>query len=95
MPYLKAKDATRLKASLPTPTSAGELNYCIAQLTMNYLGVLAVVDYSALNAAIGALESAKLEIYRRLVAPYENGKIREHGDCFHEFIRKHNIPTLL
>jgi hypothetical protein len=37
-------------------------------------------NYSAYNAVIGALECAKLEMYRRLVAPYEDKKIIENGD---------------
>ena len=35
-----------------------------------------------LNAAIGVLECAKLELYRRVVAMYEDGKIKENGDVF-------------
>ncbi len=34
------------------------------------------------NAVVGALECAKLELYRRMVAPYENGKIAENGDVY-------------
>ena len=40
------------------------------------------IRYAHLNEAIGALESAKLELYRRLAAPYEDEKIRESGDVY-------------
>jgi len=32
--------------------------------------------------AIGALECAKLELYRRVAAPYEDTKIAENGDVY-------------
>jgi len=31
---------------------------------------------------LGSVEAAKLEIYRRLIAPYEDTKIKENGDVF-------------
>ncbi len=34
------------------------------------------------NALIGVLESAKLELYRRMIAPYEDVKMKENGDCY-------------
>ena len=37
-------------------------------------------NYEDYRNFIGELESAKLEIYRRLVAPYEDKKIKENGD---------------
>ena len=37
-------------------------------------------NYQAINDIIGALESAKLEFYRRPVAIYEDKKIIENGD---------------
>ena len=36
--------------------------------------------YQTFNDVTGALENAKLEIYRRMVAPYEDEKIVENGD---------------
>jgi len=35
-----------------------------------------------INAIIGALECAKLELYRRVAAPYEDDKIAENGDVY-------------
>ena len=57
---------------------------------MNYL-ISAIIDqtltrqgvrYQNLNAIIGALECAKLELYRRVAAPYEDVKITENGDVY-------------
>jgi hypothetical protein len=38
--------------------------------------------YALLNEAIGALECAKIELYRRLAAPYEDEKRQETGDVY-------------
>lgn len=38
--------------------------------------------YQDHNDVMGALEGAKQEYYRRIVAPYENEKIKENGDVY-------------
>jgi hypothetical protein len=38
--------------------------------------------YAHINEAIGALECAKLELYRRVAAPYEDEKMKESGDVY-------------
>jgi len=38
--------------------------------------------YQTFNDILGALEGAKLEVYRRVVGPYENGKMSENGDVY-------------
>lgn len=58
----------------------GELNYAITRIVDNYLGP--TPNYDGLNAAIGVLECAKLELYRRVVAPYEDAKLRLNGDAY-------------
>ncbi len=62
------------------PGNPGELNYCLTRLCIEYAG--SHPNYERLNAIIGALEACKLEFYRRMVAPYEDGKIRENGDVY-------------
>ncbi|MCD6403165.1 MAG: hypothetical protein J7K98_02455 [Candidatus Aenigmarchaeota archaeon] len=37
-------------------------------------------NYFELNRAVGVLTSVLLEFYRRVVAPYENEKLKQHGD---------------
>lgn len=61
--------------------SAGDLNYLITSTIKAYVEVKGK-RYQTLNDAIGALEGAKLELYRREVAPYENAKLAENGDVF-------------
>jgi len=53
----------------------GKLNYFLFKLAKKTCSCYA--DYAAF---LGELEAAKLEIYRRQVAPYENKKIKENGD---------------
>jgi hypothetical protein len=40
------------------------------------------IKYANINEAIGVLECAKLELYRRIAAPYEDHKISETGDVY-------------
>jgi len=59
----------------------GELNYAITELMINYLNRKGV-SYTNMNEVIGVLECAKLELYRRMAAPYEDTKIEENGDVY-------------
>jgi len=92
LPYIKDKDRDRLDPTLehtwPTGVhrcdsaeNPGELNFQITMLCDDYLGNRGI-SYAVLNEVIGALECAKLEMYRRLVAPYEDKKIKENGDVY-------------
>lgn len=56
--------------------SHGCLNYAITRLCLS----MNPKRYEDYNALIGVLECAKLELYRRAVAPYEDGAIRRNGD---------------
>ena len=49
---------------------------------MAYLRRKAPWGYQHVNDALGALEGAKLELYRRVAAPYENDKAVQHGDVY-------------
>ena len=60
------------------PCNPGTLNYIITKVVHWYLGDNP--NYERYNAAIGVLECAKLELYRRKVSPYEDEKINENGD---------------
>lgn len=62
-------------------SASGELNYRITNLINGYLKIYGF-DYQRINDVIGALEGAKLEFYRRLVAPYETGKMHKNGDVY-------------
>ncbi len=57
---------------------SGHLNYVISRLVLAAFGWRA--NYVQANMVVGVLEAAKLEFYRRTVAPYEDKKIEENGD---------------
>jgi hypothetical protein len=71
-------------------TLAGNLNYTITTLIHKVYAenddktLGRKLSYSEYNEIIGLLECAKLEVYRRHVAPYEDIKIKENGDVFPE-----------
>ena len=60
----------------------GDLNYTITRLCDAYLSTEEGIRYSRLNDLVGALECAKLELYRRVAAPYEDLKAQENGDAY-------------
>lgn len=64
------------------PALPGELNYVITKLCCEYaLG--GPLNYEVINDVIGALEGAKMEFYRRIVAVYEDQKKEENGDVYY------------
>lgn len=81
MPYIDPEAKTRLESG-ERPATAGELNYAITRLVDAYLRDKGGVRYAHLNEVIGALECAKLELYRRVAAPYEDRKMAEAGDVY-------------
>ncbi len=85
MPYILPEARTRLDAGAD-PADAGELNYAVTRLVDAYLSARAIeagrLRYAHLNEAMGVLECAKLELYRRVAAPYEDDKIVESGDVY-------------
>lgn len=59
----------------------GDLNYAITKLMDEWVGQEGL-SYDAINTAIGVLECVKLELYRRVAAPYEDNKIEQNGDVY-------------
>jgi hypothetical protein len=57
---------------------SGTMNYVISKLLHNWL-IKKRLSYSVLNAAIGILECAKMELFRMVAAPYEQKKRLENG----------------
>lgn len=78
MPYIKKRNRD---AASRMPCNPGELNFTITQLCTGYM-VRNGLNYANINEVMGALESAKLEFYRRVAAPYEDKKIFENGDVY-------------
>ena len=56
----------------------GDLNYIMTAIIKTYLGQ--APGYTRYNAAIGVLECAKLEVYRKWLVPYEDVKAMENGE---------------
>lgn len=81
MPYIEPDERRRL-AGGGKPENAGELNYAITRLIDDYLHERGKIRYAHLNEVVGVLECAKLELYRRIAAPYEDQKIDESGDVY-------------
>lgn len=64
-----------------SPQNPGELNYLITRLVNKYIQTEGL-SYATINDIVGAIEGAKLEFYRRVVAPYEDEKIKTNGDVY-------------
>jgi hypothetical protein len=82
MPYIPQNE--RLTYRTPcTPTTSGQLNYSITELLTWYIdAVYGKLTYAAINDVVGVLECTKLELYRRVAAPYENYKCLLNGDVY-------------
>jgi hypothetical protein len=84
MPYIEVTARPSLDDHLRTTAAVGELNYASTHLILKFIREQGGLSYTTANAAIGALECAKLELYRRLVVPYEDNKVAEKGDVYPE-----------
>lgn len=87
MPYIKREDRPKLDAllepliaelrSAPLDAQDGRVNYVMTQLVRK---VYIPRSYASLNRSLGVLQAVSLELYRRVIAPYEDFKIQENGD---------------
>lgn len=91
MPYICLKDREKFDGIIRNAVSAltegqdvgigfteGELNYLISGITWRLFAKNR--RYKVGNALMGVLECVKLELYRRLLAPYEEKMIQNNGD---------------
>lgn len=82
MPYIKSTFHRKLldeiiNDNLDLFAETGNLNYFLYKLSQRLCK-----RYKNWRDILGELEAAKLEIYRRQTAPYEDKKIEENGDIF-------------
>lgn len=72
---------------------AGDVNYIITRLVTGALSPSARWSYAELNEAIGVLECAKQELYRRVGGPKEDLAVLENGDTaeYHNWMSQ-NFP---
>jgi hypothetical protein len=86
VPYIDSKAREELlRHPARKISNPGELNFMFTYLIEQYLQSNGR-NYQRYNDVIGALEGAKLEMYRRSVAPYEDVKIKQNGDV--EFVER-------
>jgi len=82
MPYVKQCVRTYWRDVLDYFTEnelqSATLNYIITSLLLK----TNPQNYEDFNSLIGVLECVKLELYRRMVAPYEDQKRKENGDVY-------------
>jgi hypothetical protein len=71
-----------LATAMQDGCTPGDLNYLFTRLALSYVEASGGLKYAYINDVLGAFEGAKLELYRRLAAPYEDTKIEENGDVY-------------
>lgn len=83
MPYIKREDRDVINDLIDEVADyvsihPGRVNYTITRLLHNVI-LNKTLSYTVLNGLIGVLECAKLELYRQIVAPYEDQKKAING----------------
>ena len=86
MPYIKQEQRPAIDElvkplidhlkSLPLEDQDGSLNYAVTKIIKNVYPQ----KYFHFNRALGVLTAITLELYRKIVGPYEDTKIKENGD---------------
>jgi hypothetical protein len=80
VPYLNQAIRSSLEAGRK-PTIGGELNFLISSLLNQFIKDKGLT-YANINEAVGALECAKIEFYRRVAAHYEDNTIVSNGEVY-------------
>lgn len=80
MPYLSQAVRESLNDGRKA-NNGGELNFQISKLVNDFIAMRGL-SYSTINEAVGALECAKLEAYRRVAAGYEDKKVIDNGEVY-------------
>jgi hypothetical protein len=76
MPYITEQHRKELE--IRRPLRPGEITYEVYKLCKEYLGEH--FRYDDIAIVVGCLETAKMELYRRVAAPYEDKKLAQNGD---------------
>ena len=87
MPYIHPELRPKLdyvvhQLEHPQGLQPGELNYLITKIVLAWLGPPTTRNYARLSAALGVLTDVHDELYRRIVADYEDRKWAENGDVY-------------
>ena len=80
MPYIEKSGRSDLDyvVNYIGQLTPGELNYLITKVLLSQEHDC----YSNFVTFLGTLEAVKLELYRRMIGPYEDKKKEENGDVF-------------
>lgn len=79
LPYIPQSDRERIGAWQGEAMNVGDLTYVLYKECVRYLKNSSG-RYADRAEIIAALECAKLEFYRKHIAPYEDKKIALNGD---------------
>lgn len=89
MPYITQEKRKEMETSLfplleyvktTDKLVAGDLNYLYSMISKVFFE--RKKSYQTANDIVGALEGAKVEFQRRILAPYEDGAISRNGDMY-------------
>lgn len=81
MPYIKPERRDFAMECGADAENCGELNYHLTLDIISYLREHGE-KYQTYNDIMGVLSCIQMELYRRMIAPYEDKKIKENGDVY-------------
>jgi len=83
MPYVpkERRGAEEYQVVFGPDEGAGDLNFMFTLVLQDYLRAKGL-SYQTINDVVGALEGAKAEFQRRVVAPYEDDAMELNGDVY-------------
>lgn len=93
MPYIKIDKRNKItpvlkgdfgRVEMQHVITAGDLNYAFTMLAIDYVKRMGL-NYQNINDVVGALDGAKAEFQRRIVADYEDSKAEINGDVYPSF----------
>lgn len=97
MPYILSGRKAQLITDGDNPANAGELNFVLTMVVLDYLNARPGVSYQDLNDISGALTECLAEFRRRVVIPYEQVKAVVNGDVYEHTVTAlaHQLQTMV
>jgi len=84
MSYIPLNDREKFKDNIKQLTklteNIGELKYVISELVGSWIIQQKLYSYTGISNVIGAVHDVEIELHRRILAPYEAGKILQIED---------------
>lgn len=90
MPYIQEKDREKMALTAMKSLAIdslqggklvpGNLNFIFSTIIGHILEETGGLSYTSMNNLVGVLDCVKMELYRRLTAPYEDLKIMQNTD---------------